>query len=650
MNSSRRLVAMGVIVFALFSGLLTRLWFLQVAGGERLATRAHEQRQRIVQIPAMRGSIYDRNGKVLAQTVAVTSLAVDRQNLTMTERRTLEKSLGKLLGIDGSAVDKLIDNPRYPPYVPVPVVKDMDLPTAVYVAEHRDEFPGSAIASTPERRYANGALAAAALGYTGPINADELKTRRSEGYTSDDTIGKTGIEQTFESSLRGKPGSDVIQVDSDGVAVSSRELKRPTAGNDVQLTIDLDAQRIAEESLQQGIDGARGLIDPDSGDRYAANAGALVVLDARTGSLVAMASNPSYDPNDFIAGTADRYFNDPANPLIDRALNGYAPGSTFKLFTSIAMLQSGLRSPDETFDDEGCFKFGGEGEQRCNARSASYGTVDLRRALAVSSDVYFYNVGNSFWNRYRDEGGDSVTQHPVGDAIQGVARTYGFGKPTGVGLPGDQPGRIPDHAFRVEFNKSNVDDQAWRRGDSASLAVGQGDVLVTPVQLANAYAAFANGGTLFTPRLASAIRVADTKVAPDSLGDSISTFDPQTKRTTSLSPEVRRPIIDGLDGVVTTSEGTAYGAFRDYAGAQVVGKTGTAQRKPNQDTSWFVAITNPANDPGQPQYVVLAMVEQGGFGANVAAPIVRRVIDYLNGNPVPAPVTVAPPTGNEQTN
>ena len=648
-NSRRRLIVIGAIVVALFSGLLTRLWFLQVAGGEALAVQAHQNHTRVVPVPALRGTMYDRNGKILAQTVAVTTLTVDRQKLTDADRRRLETNLGKLLGVDAAAVGTLIDNPRYQPFVPVPVAENVSLEMAVYVAEHRVQFPRTELSRTSVRRYPNGFLAADILGYTGQINGDELEAREADGYTGDDTIGKTGVEQTFESQLRGAPGTDKIEVDSRGRAVSSSTARQPKGGDDVQLTLDLEAQRLAEESLLQGIDGARSLVDPDSGSRYAANAGAVVVLDARTGSLVAMASNPSYDPNDFIAGTADKYFDDPAKPLINRALNTYAPGSTFKMITSIAMLQTGLRSPEETLDDEGCFKFGGEGEQRCNARNAAYGTVDLRRALSVSSDVYFYSVGNEFWNRYRDEGGDKVTGHPVGNGIQGVARAYGFGEATAVGLPGDQPGRVPDHAFRVELNKTNPADQAWRRGDSASLAVGQGDVLVTPLQLANAYAAFANGGTLYTPRVASAIRATNSGFPGGQLGDVVLALDPQTKRTTSLSADNRRPILDGLNGVVTSGEGTAYGAFRDYEGVKVIGKTGTAQRKPNQDTSWFVAITNPDNDPALPQYVVLAMVEQGGFGANVAAPIVRRVIDYLNGNPAPAPVNVAPPAGSEQT-
>ena len=666
-NSHRRLLVIGVIVLALFAGLLTRLWFLQVTGGEKLAVAAQQNRDRFVQVPAIRGTIYDATGKVvLAQTVPVTTLTVDRQKLASAERVKLQQNLGKLLGIDAAGVDQLIDNTQYAPYVPVPVAKDVDLNTAVYVTEHRDEFPEVSVTRTAERRYPNGFQAADLLGYVGQINADEQQAHEGDGYTASDRIGKTGIEQMFESELRGTPGEDKVEVDNEGRAVNVTEVKAPVAGHDIRLTVDLATQHIAEQSLQQGMDGARSLVDPDSGNYYAANAGAVVVLDARTGSVVAMASNPSFDPNDFVAGDADKYFKDPNTPLINRALNAYAPGSTFKTFTSLAMLQSGLfpEGADHVESDfpDGCFHFGND-EKRCNAGKTVLGAVALPSALTVSSDVYFYAVGNQFWNRYRDEGqvkvgpGDDLAgdklpdaEHPVGNAIQHTATTYGFGAQSGIGL-GDQPGVIPNHEFRVKVNPDDVDNQFWRRGDSASLAVGQGDVLVTPLQLANAYAAFANGGTLYTPRLVDEVTQTSAGLPAGQLGPVLHTIDPQITRTTALTPEVRQPIEAGLEGVVADGRGTAYGAFRDYQGIKVIGKTGTAQRTPKQDTSWFVAITNPDNDPALPQYVVVAMVEQGGFGANVAAPIVRRVIDYLNvPNMVPADVVIAPPVGNEVSN
>jgi penicillin-binding protein 2 len=310
---------------------------------------------------------------------------------------------------------------------------------------------------------------------------------------------------------------------------------------------------------------------------------------------------------------------------------------------------------------DGCFRFGND-EKACNAGGAVLGTVDLPGALTVSSDVYFYTAGNEFWNAYRQEGRDATgsnspnagdlvpdAQHPVGNAIQHTARTYGFSEPTGLGLGGDE-GRIPDHEFRVGFNPKDQALQLWQRGDNTNLAVGQGDVLVTPLQLANAYAAFANGGTLYQPRLATEVTQSSAGLPAGQLGQQISPIEAMVKRNTGLTPEVRAPIEAGLAGVVEPGgRGTAAGAFNGYVGMPVIGKTGTAERQGKQDTAWFAAITNPNNpDAAVPQYVVVAMVEQGGFGASVAAPIVRRVIDYLNNpNVVPPAVVVAPVGGQD---
>jgi cell division protein FtsI/penicillin-binding protein 2 len=273
--------------------------------------------------------------------------------------------------------------------------------------------------------------------------------------------------------------------------------------------------------------------------------------------------------------------------------------------------------------------------------------------------VYFYTAGNAFWNAYRDEGqnaghsgvyaGDAIpdAQHPVGSAIQHVARAFGLGETTGIGL-GDQAGVIPDHDYRVKLNPNNADLQFWKRGDSTNLAVGQGDVLVTPLQLANAYATFTNGGKLYKPRLADEVTDTSAGLPPGQLGQVVTPIDPIVKSQSQLSPEVRTPIEAGLSGVVDPNgRGTAAGAFNGYTGMPVIGKTGTAQRPGKQDTSWFAAVTNPDNpDPAVPQYAIVAMVEQGGFGASTAAPIVRRIIDFLN-NPTqrPADVVVNPASG-----
>jgi penicillin-binding protein 2 len=654
-DTRARLVVVGVIVVALFTGLLTRLWFLQVTGGEKLAVAAQQQRESTVSVPALRGSILDADGRVLAQTVVVSSLTVDRQGLTADERKDLVAKLAFFLGKDPKEIDQQLDSNQYLPFEPVPVAT-LDADQFVYFSEHSADFPHTKLASTPVRQYPYGTAAANVVGYLGRINEAELKARPDDGYQNDDVVGKDGIELTYESELRGSPGVDTVQLDSQGQATAVKETRKPVAGHDVQLSIDLDAQDIAEQSLQQGIDGAGNTVDKTTGRYQTPQGGAVVVLDARTGQVVALASNPTFDPNNFILGNSDQYLTDPAQPLFDRAVSGYAPGSTFKLFTSLAMLKYGVRSADETFYDDGCYKFGNEQDTRCNAGKAAYGYVNLQDALTVSSDVYFYNVGNSFWNKYNgDEGGDGSANHPVGYGIQNVAKDYGFDAPTGIELPGDSAGRIPDLAFNRTINKcddgdpprphvQDADSQSctWRRGDSASLAVGQGDVLVTPLQLANGYATFANGGSLNTPELVQNVRASHAGLPLGQLGAVVTATKPMVKGTNPIDPSVHDPIYNGLHGVVNSGDGTAYAAFRTYEGPTVIGKTGTAQNTGKGDTSWFAGILNADNDPARPQYVVVAMVEQGGFGADVAAPIVRRVMDYLNGDPNPAPVDVSP--------
>ena len=670
-NSGRRLAVIGFVVLALFAGLLTRLWFLQVAGGEDLAVAAQQNGDKIVQVPAIRGRILDAKGRVLAETLPVTSLVVDRQKLTEETRAKLVANLSTLLAVPEKEVEERIDNPNYPDFERVPVSEAVDDVIATALTEHSADYPRARLSHSFMRVYPENEFAAHAVGYVGRINEEEYAARKVEGYANDDILGKAGAEKLFESELRGKPQLLNVRVNNRGLAIDSSVIRHAEPGRDVRLTIDIDAQRVAEVSLQQGIDGARGNGMP-------ANAGAVVVLDARTGGVVALASNPTYDPNRFANGTApDEWFDvNGSLPLIDRALNPYAPGSTFKMITAAAQLQgpNPVRPADESVYDDGCFEFGNQ-EQRCNSKNPATGKpiengyVVLDRALTVSSDVYFYEVGNEIWNRYYNappdgEGGineegnvkplgleGDLAAHPEGYRIQTTAFRFGFGKATGVGLAGDQAGRIPTRSFNVDLNKTDLDSttRTWRRGDSASLAVGQGDVLVTPLQLANAYAAFANGGTLYAPRLASAVLASGVGLPADRFGEVVHLLDPQTVRTGVVSPEIRAQILPGLVGAVNSGEGTAYLTFASYSGPLMGGKTGTAQVAGGEedDTSWFVGFTNPDNDPSQPQYVILAMVEQGGFGSDVAAPIVRRIADFLAGDPDPPAVRVGRQTGRD---
>src|SRR6266508_4529917 len=641
---------------ALFSALFFRLWFLQVGAGDSAEAAATSNRIRVVQEPAIRGRILDAKGRVLVGNRVADAITFDRSARVKAEdRKAVVGRLAELLSVNAKSIQKTIDDPRIAAFAPVPVAVDVPLDKISFIAEHKEDFPGVDASRLTIREYPNGRLASHVLGYIGEINGDELQALRSDGYRQGDKIGKAGVEQMFESELRGQPHVQKLEVDSRGRVVSVLEDRPAVPGKDVQLTIDIDIQRIAEESLAQGMEGARDirdLNDEEDFTTYNAGAGSVIVLNPNDGSLVAMASAPDYDPAAFTNGipsdTFDEFESKDSNfPLLNRAIQGqYAPGSTFKLITGLAGLDTKLITPDEKVNDTGCLKV--DVLEFCNPGEKEHGTVDLPSALTVSSDVYFYEIGRDLWQYYNDEVNKKGGAPKRGYAIQDTAKEFGFGTPTGLGLPGEAAGRVPDQDFKEDFNKTNPDLEArrvsslWLPGDSVILAVGQGDLLVTPLQLADAYATFANGGTRYTPRLASALlepRTGDETAAAEIVRE----LAPQPVGEVRIKPEVRDAIMLGLAGVVGSTFGTANDAFEGFDGS-VAGKTGTAEIVGKQDTSLFVGI----NPPEDPQYVALAIVEEGGFGSAVAAPIVRRVMEALNGNLHPAPVQVRPPSSDDE--
>jgi penicillin-binding protein 2 len=650
-NSRLRLGIIGVIVFALFSALFARLWFLQVADSTSFAAQTEKNRVRTIKDPPVRGSILDDKGNVVVQNTLVDEVTVKR-GLTPAETSITATNLGRVLLMSKKAVLAALDSPRFSPYEPVTVAKQVRFDSLVYIEEHPELFPGVQATRRTTRYYPWNDMAGHLIGYVAAINKDELRIHKGQGYGQSDQIGKQGVEQLFESELRGVPRTRRLEVDSRGRFVQVLSDTPAQAGHDVQLSLDLGVQKIAEDSLNQGMQFAKNL-HATQGGNLKADAGAAVVLNANDGSVVAMASEPAEPVNKFTNGIAADEFKtltDPAShfPLINRATQGlYAPGSTFKLFTSIAALEDGVITPDFTFNDRGFVDFGdGANKQRFfNAQHAPHGIVDLKRALTVSSDVFFYNVGFRYWQMHKaDEESTDLTKKLYG--IQRVAHEFGFGNATGVGLPDEAKGRVPDLSFKLAFTKNNPDPSTkiWLPGDAANLAVGQGDLVVTPLQLASAYAAFANGGILYQPRVA-------TKVLENSgvsgTGKVVRDLPSQPTSKIKISPETRAAIMPGLAGAVCDPEGTAYNAFQGYQCNVVAGKTGTAQTSTNQqDNALFCGFTPldaPAPDSGVPQYVVCVVVEHGGFGGSVAAPIARRIFDYLLGNPNPAPVHVAPP-------
>lgn len=665
-NSRFRLSVVGSVVLALFCALFARLWFLQIGDAQSYAAQTEQNRIRTIREPAIRGAIVDRNGVALVENSLRDQISIAR-NLTPEARRITVANLAKTLGVTEQSLEADLDSPDYSPYEPVPVAQRVPFEQLVYIKEHPELFPGveaqrRSIREYPVRTALDGypPVGAHLLGYVASINKSEYKIHKGEGYSQIDLIGKQGVEQSFESELRGSPRVRRLEVDSRGRLVGEAPEIPAVAGNDVQLTIDANVQRVAEDSLDQGMRAARNYQDVGyrAGFRqFKAGGGSVVVLDASNGDIVALASAPTFDISKFTNGIPmDEYTRltgpESNNPLVNRAVQGqYAPGSTFKMISSYAALRDGLPMEDgnpfdETyrFYDKGFIRFGATGQEKDfqNSGRTAHGVVDLPAALTVSSDVYFYNIGLQYWRDFGrgNESNADLSQPQYG--IQQVARQFGFGDTTGSGIPGEAKGRVPDLTFKRSLNGTNPDPSSriWLPGDVMNLAVGQGDVLVTPLQLASAYGALANGGTLYQPRLATRVLKAGSTLGTPQV---VRNLPVQPSRSIDLDPEIAAKLRPGLEGVTCAAAGTASGAFRDYLCGQVMGKTGTAQTSGKQDTALFVGVSPPVADPGAHQYVVCVIVEEGGFGGSVAAPIARRIFDALNGDPNPPPVRTYPP-------
>jgi penicillin-binding protein 2 len=608
---------LGMIVISLFAAMLVRLWYLQVLAAPALSVEAQNNGVRLVTTEAPRGRILDRNGKVLVDNRVVDAVTLSRSDAD--RHPDILARLAPVLGATTDELTKRVHDDKFSAFKPVPIKEAVPKEKLIYIKEHQSDFPGVDAVQLTQREYPNGTVGAHLLGYVGQINDKELASRKGGGYKAGDTIGKSGVEQAYEADLRGQPAVEKLEVDSKGHVLRTLSFQPAVQGHDLQLTIDLDVQIVAEESLQNGLEQARNVYDRITGESFKAPAGAAVVLDPNNGSVLAMASNPTYDPRDFVDGISPAKFaefQDPAGffPLNNRALQGlYAPGSTFKLVTGITALEKGLIAPRDTVADTGSITVGGRVFR--NALSEVNGRIDLPRAVTVSSDVFFYDLGKRFWEA-RDRFGTTP--------IQDVAHSLGLGGPTGIDLPFESDGRVPDPASRKKAHDANpavFPTRDWFTGDNMILGVGQGDLVVSPVQLADAYATFANGGTVYAPRVAANVLDASSQV--------VRKIEPQVTRKVDLPASVRAPLLAGFEGAVADPKGTAFPAFQGFPLSQfsVAGKTGTAEVAGKQDTALFSAFA-PADDP---KFEVTVVMEQSGFGAAAAAPVARRVLEQLAG-------------------
>jgi penicillin-binding protein 2 len=626
-----RLAILAVLGVALFAAMFTRLWFLQVLTDETFIAQAQQNQIDVVELPPARGRILDRNGVVLADNRYVSVVSVDQKAWTDPEvqRPLVVAELAELLHMEPADVEAQLEDETQDPLLPK-VIQDR-VPEDVRILVEERNLPGVSGELRAVRSYPHGTAAAHLLGYTGLISEEELELAGPEYHLTDE-IGKAGIELVFDRELRGTPGQRLLEVNRAREVVGQVGDDVPAEpGGDLRLTLDIRLQEAAEQAIEDQLVAARQRQSRDSGAYFPAPAGSAVVLDIRTGDVLALASYPTYDPNWLITGLTgaqytERFLDEQVpSPLANRAIQGlYAPGSTFKLVTALAGLRTGTLDPGEQYLDEGYFEIPdtticdeNNPNVVCkyfNARKEALGWVDLPVALTRSSDAYFYRQGYLL-----DRTGE-------GRGLQEMAADLGFGAVTGIQLPFEATGRIPSAALKQELADAGVFAEGnWLNGDNINFAVGQGFLTVTPLQLANAYATWANGGIRLNPSLVEDVEARTT-------GDVERTFEPRIADRIVLPPgnEVVRA---GLAGV--TIAGTAELAFQgyDHAAFSVLGKTGTAQAEgrskltgqPREDTAAFAAVA-PADNP---RYAVVVVLEEAGFGGDAAAPAARSILEEL---------------------
>jgi len=622
-----RLRVLATLCAFMFAALGVRLWFVQVLNAQAAKDQAQRNGIRLVAVPAPRGRILDRSGDVLVDNRPSLVVTVNRQEVGDREESVLFR-LSKVLHTPVRDLLARLNDPRYYPYTPIPVAFDVSKRVAFYLGEHASRFQGVETPTLTVRDYPDGDLAAHVLGYTGQISADQLKDPRFHDYGQQDVVGKSGVEASYEQFLQGHKGEEKLLVNSAGKTLKAIGGRNARPGDDVVLSIDTDIQKLAEESLHLGIQAAHA-------DTLPATAGAVIVMDPNNGQILAMASYPTFDPAFFVKGFTARQYRDTFEkpgehqPLFDRAIQGtYPAGSTFKPFVALSALNHGIASETGYYSCPASYEVPGDTSHTIFENWAfpeSFGTISLPTALVISCDTVFYQFGYKFWLDYLVGGKQE-------QLLQNDLRRFGFGHPTGVDLASENAGVIPDPKWKSEHFKPTTEDpyaDVWKPGDLVNMSVGQGNVAVTPLQMAAAYSAIANGGKVYRPHVGLRIQRPDGRV--------VRSIKPAVDDHLPFSKQQLFFIRQSLMGVVSDPSGTAGFAFRGFPFGEVsvAGKTGTAEVAPFVPYSWFAAMA-PVEDP---KYVVVALVEQGGHGSQTAAPVVRRILEGLFGLPLSNPVT-----------
>lgn len=584
-----RILIFTILIVTSFLFLIFRLWYLQIIKSDELKLLAENNRVRTIPLKAYRGKIFDRNNKEIINSRPFFNLLLTPEDVKEPER--ILSIIASRFKIDMDRIKMEIKN-SHTLFQPVTLKRNLSREEVAFIEEHRIDLPGVFLDIEPARNYVHEEAASHIFGYVGEITKLQLDNLRTSDYRLGDLIGQYGIEKRYESTLKGKRGSKNVEVDAVGRELKVLREVKPDFGYNLYLTIDIELQKEAE-----------GLFEGKNG--------ALVAMDPRDGSILAMVSKPSFNPNFFAGGVSKEYWSsltaDNYKPLQNRAIQGqYPPGSVFKIITATAGLEEGVITPATIINCPGFFKLGKK-TYRCWKKSG-HGKMDLQNALIQSCDVFFYTVGFRL-------GVDRLSQY---------AYSSGLGNSTDIDLEGEKTGLIPTSDW-----KEKAKGEPWIAGETLSVSIGQSFNLVTPIQLANMISAVANGGTIFKPRIVNKIET----------GSGVNEVKPEIKGKLAATQKTLDIIRDSLRGVVSDARGTGRAAA--ISGIVVAGKTGTAQvikMKESEDKAdedlpyefrdhaWFVAFAPYEN----PTIAVAVLVEHGGHGGSVAAPIAGRLIkSYL---------------------
>jgi penicillin-binding protein 2 len=585
----RRSQLLFIFIAVAFLGLITRLVFLQIVEGERFTYLSENNRIRIKRVPGTRGMIFDREGQLLVDSRPSFDLIFVPEDRERPET-TLKLLAGYLRRDPVELLKTFEENKNRAAFDELVLGRDIDWPAVVAVETHQLELPGVSLRARPRRNYSDGPMAAHVLSYLGEINQKQLKLLKDQGYVLGDEIGQYGLERRWEELLRGQSGGQQVEVDALGRRVRVLHEVTDVPGYTVHLTLDRQLQETAYEALK-------------------GKEGTIVALDVHSGAILALASTPAFDPNTFARGIkADEWsglIKDQLRPLSNRATQGqYPPGSTFKIVMSIAGLEEGVIQPESFIQDPGFYSFGNRSFR--DWKKGGHGAVNLHKAIVESCDTYFYQLGPKLGI----------------DRIAKWANAFGLGEKTGIALDDERSGTIPSTEWKRKRYR-----QPWFPGETVSVAIGQGYVTVTPLQLANMMAAVANGGKLYRPYVVNKVESVD--------GATVREYGPEVIRTIELKPDTLKRVRAALADVVSAPHGT--GAAARSQVVSIAGKTGTAQVVEmkggyvkteqlayfNRDHAWFVSYAPVEN----PQIAIAVLVEHGGHGGDAAAPMAKKVFE-----------------------